>query len=68
MPGVDETSGEWYWCLRHERVEPRAGCREEDRMGPYPTREAAEHWKDTLATRNEQWEREDREWEEGPTS
>jgi hypothetical protein len=33
-------------------------------MGPYETKEAAEHWKDRVEARNEQWEREDREWEE----
>ena len=31
-------------------------------MGPYESQEAAEHWKDKVETRNEDWDREDREW------
>jgi hypothetical protein len=30
-----------------------------DRMGPYPTKEAAEHWRDHVAARNEAWDEED---------
>jgi hypothetical protein len=37
-------------------------CPPEDRMGPYESREAAEHWKDTVEARNDEWDREDREW------
>ncbi len=31
----------WWWCLRHERVEPRKGCPAGDRLGPYATQEEA---------------------------
>ena len=56
-------TGSWYWCLKHGRAEgAEDGCPPEDRMGPYESREAAEHWKDRVDARNEEWEREDREW------
>lgn len=55
---------QWYWCLRHQRVEPAdEGCANDQRMGPYPSREEAEHWKAKVAARNEEWDEEDREWE-----
>ena len=31
----------WWWCLRHERVEPRKGCPAGDRLGPYDSQEEA---------------------------
>ena len=62
-------AGSWYWCLRHGRAEGgegpqgvEAACPPEDRMGPYESREAAEHWKERVEARNERWDREDREW------
>lgn len=56
---------EWYWCLTHDRVEPRDGCKAADRLGPYPTEDAAANWRQTLDARNEQWDAEDQAWEEG---
>lgn len=53
--------GQWYWCLRHERVEPEDGCANADRLGPYPTKEAAANWRETTSRRNEEWDREDAE-------
>jgi hypothetical protein len=57
-------SGSWWWCLRHQRAESDGStdCPPEDRMGPYESREAAEHWKERVESRNEKWDREDREW------
>ena len=55
--------GSWYWCLKHGRAEEAQGaCAPEDRMGPYESREEAEHWKERVEARNEKWDREDREW------
>jgi hypothetical protein len=31
------TDQAFYWCLRHQRVEPAGQCRSEDRLGPYAT-------------------------------
>jgi hypothetical protein len=57
------SGGEWYWCLDHnEAVTADHACAPDRRMGPYPTREAAEHWKDRVEAHNEAWEKSDREW------
>jgi hypothetical protein len=54
----------WYWCLRHDAAEPEdSGCPPDQRLGPYPSREAAEHWKEQFEARNEAWDKEDAEWE-----
>jgi hypothetical protein len=54
---------EWYWCLDHSAAEPADGpCPPSRRLGPYPSRAAAEHWKEKVEARNEKWDAEDREW------
>jgi hypothetical protein len=45
-------------------VEPRDGCAERHRLGPYATREEAEHALQSVAERNEKLDAEDRAWEE----
>jgi hypothetical protein len=51
---------EWYWCLDHRAVAPAGpACPPDRRLGPYPSRDAAEHWKDTVDARNEKWDAED---------
>lgn len=53
---------EWYWCMTHEAAEPAdTPCPPNQRMGPYPSREAAEHWKSRVAQQNEAWDRADDE-------
>ena len=54
---------EWYWCLEHKAAERAdGGCPPDRRLGPYPSREAAEHWKERVEARNEAWDAEDRSW------
>ena len=55
----------FFWCTDHHAVEGPQGCRAEVRLGPYPTREAAEHALQTVQERNERLDAEDRAWEEG---
>jgi hypothetical protein len=51
-----------YWfCLTHHRVEGGEGCRNQDRLGPYPSPEAAARALETVAERNEAWEN-DPDW------
>ncbi|MFN2608089.1 MAG: hypothetical protein ABR511_09360 [Acidimicrobiales bacterium] len=58
------TDDEWYWCLRHGRPEPAGeACEAEQRLGPYPSEDAARHWRERVDARNEQWDAEDRRWE-----
>jgi hypothetical protein len=57
-------TGTWWWCLAHSRAEDGSStCPPDQRMGPYQSREEAEHWRDKVEARNEKWDREDREWE-----
>ena len=46
---------QWYYCLKHRTVEGEIGCRARDRLGPYATREEAEHALDKVKERNEKW-------------
>ncbi len=56
-------NGEWYWCLDHNAAEPAYhACSADNRMGPYPTKEAAVHWKDKVEARNKAWDDADKEW------
>jgi len=63
MTDTNTEAEAWYWCLRHRRVEDaETSCPPDDRMGPYESAEAAEHWKERTDARNETWDKEDREW------
>lgn len=57
----------YWWCLKHSRVESdeQIDSKGSDRLGPYPSAERAENWRDEYAARNERLDREDREWREG---
>jgi hypothetical protein len=48
--------GEWYYCVKHHKVEEGPECAAKDRLGPYPTREEAEHAMETAASRNKEWD------------
>lgn len=56
--GMDD---EWYYCVEHNRVEPKFGCRITNRLGPYSTRKEAEKALERVERRNETWE-EDPDW------
>jgi hypothetical protein len=55
--------GPWFFCLKHHTVEPRDGCAERHRLGPYATREEAEHAVESVAAREQKLTAEDRNWE-----
>ncbi|MDR1712389.1 MAG: hypothetical protein LBR58_11160 [Propionibacteriaceae bacterium] len=50
----------WYWCLKHNQVEPYYGCRSATRLGPYPTAQAAGAALQQVAQRNEDWDNDPR--------
>jgi len=53
---------QWWYCLKHHTVESGDQvCKASDRLGPYATREEAEHALERVAERNEKWDAED-EW------
>ncbi|MEO3857655.1 hypothetical protein [Acrocarpospora sp. B8E8] len=54
-------SEQWWFCLKHMRVEPDQGCPNKDRMGPYASEvEAADALK-TAAERNKAWQAQDQD-------
>ena len=57
--------GPWFWCMKHQAVEPKEGCAERHRLGPYDTREEAARAVESVAEREERLRAEDRAWEEG---
>ncbi len=46
----------FYYCLKHHTVEPEAGCRSADRLGPYPTEAEAARALEKVEERNEEWD------------
>jgi hypothetical protein len=58
------TDEQWYWDLTKGRAVPASERGPADKvMGPYPTQEEAEHWRERVEARNEAWKQADREWE-----
>lgn len=53
--------GEWFYCLKHQKVEEGPECPARDRFGPYASREEAAHAMQTAHERNLQW-RHDPRW------
>jgi hypothetical protein len=46
----------WYFCVKHQTVEPEDGCPAKDRLGPYNSPDEAAHALDKVHERNEQWD------------
>ena len=55
---MDEDNS-WWFCLKHHEVEHGPGCPGKDRLGPYPTEDAAAHARETVQRRNEVWDAQD---------
>ena len=56
-----DTEQRWWYCLKHNTVEREPACPAKDLLGPYPTKDAAEHALDTVRRRNEEWDAQDRD-------
>jgi hypothetical protein len=52
-------SEQWWFCLKHMRVEPDQGCPNKDRMGPYASEVEAANALKTAAERNKAWQAQD---------
>lgn len=61
MTDSDSTAQEYWFCLKHHTVEGEEGCKNADRLGPYPSAVDAERALDKVAERNEDWDN-DPEW------
>ncbi|WP_285703364.1 hypothetical protein [Microtetraspora sp. NBRC 16547] len=57
-------SDQWWFCLKHMRVEPEKGCPNKDRMGPYASEVEASRALETASERNEVWQTQDEEWDD----
>jgi hypothetical protein len=57
---MNDIDQQWWYCVRHQTVEQGAGCPAKDRLGPYPTRQDAEHALDKVRERNQEWDKQDR--------
>ena len=47
---------EYWYCLKHKTVEPREGCKNADRLGPYATEAEAARALENVEERNEAWD------------
>lgn len=56
---MSDEGGQWYYCLKHHAVEGALGCKLKDRLGPYATREEAEHALEKVKERNDAWQAQD---------
>ncbi len=61
------SENEYWFCLTHHTVEGTDGCKNADRLGPYPSAAEAERALDKVAERNEAWDN-DPDWNDDPES
>ena len=47
---------EYWYCLEHHRVEGAEGCKNADRLGPYPSEADASRALEKVEERNEAWD------------
>ena len=52
--------GEWFYRLKHQKVEEGPECPAKDRLGPYDNREDAAHAIDIARERNVKWQNDPR--------
>jgi hypothetical protein len=59
-----DRSEEWYFDVKRGVAVPASERgHSDDLLGPYPSKAAAENWRQTVAARNEAWDAEDERWE-----
>ena len=58
--------GEFYYCLKHRKAEEGPECPAKNRLGPYATREEAEHAIDIVGERNRAWDNDPRWNDDAP--
>ena len=58
---MSDSATEFWFCLKHHRVEGEEGCRNADRLGPYPTEADAARALEKVEERNEDWDN-DPDW------
>jgi hypothetical protein len=53
---MSESEHEFWYCLKHHRVEGKDGCKNADRLGPYPSEAEASRALEKTQERNEEWD------------
>jgi hypothetical protein len=56
---------QWWYSLKHMRVEKDAGDPNSERLGPFDTEAEAADALENARKRNEQWDADDNEWNGG---
>ncbi|MET8542753.1 hypothetical protein ABZW03_19170 [Kitasatospora sp. NPDC004799] len=57
--------GEWFYCIKHDKVEEGPECPAKDRLGPYATPEEAAQALRIADERNREWQNDPR-WSDRP--
>ena len=57
-----ELSGEYWYCMEHRRVEKYEDTDSANRIGPFPTEDAAAHALQTIHDREKAYDAEDSAW------
>jgi hypothetical protein len=60
-----ELAGEFWFCMKHRRVEKLEDTDSANRIGPFPTEEQAAHALETIHEREKAYDAEDSAWEDG---
>lgn len=50
------SDSEYWYCLTHHTVEGTEGCKNADRLGPYPSQAEASRALEKVEERNEAWD------------
>jgi hypothetical protein len=58
-----ELADEWWYCMQHRRVERFDETDSANRIGPWPSADAAAHALQTIHEREKAYEAADAEWE-----
>jgi hypothetical protein len=58
--------GEWFYCLKHGKVEEGPDCPAKNRIGPYPSAAEAARALERVAERNQEWDAADQAADGGP--
>ncbi|MBC3842184.1 hypothetical protein GXW82_24180 [Streptacidiphilus sp. 4-A2] len=54
--GTTKSEGDWYYCLKHKKVEEGMVCPARNRLGPYRTEADASRALEISRERNEAWD------------
>jgi hypothetical protein len=57
-----ELAGEFWFCMKHRRVEKFEDTDSANRIGPFPTPDAAAHALETIREREKAYDAEDSAW------